>query len=517
MVDIGGIGIFARLTEVSLPRRDVVSLTQVEDSVVPEAPIGRVQLLATVRLDGIYVRGLVRHPRFGDAVYTASDDVLSCVVSAGSLAAWAGEPIVQLGRLTAGDSVKVALPASGIFGRHLAVLGATGAGKSWTLTHLMEEVGRLGGRLLLIDATGEFHTMGDQAGHIAFGSTDEEPQATQLASLPHYLMSESDRTAFLRPAGASQLPKMRSAIRSLRLAAALGDSHALISDGTIPKARLPRAPFEKAALEQNSIVEDSSSVFDLRKLAEQLRLECIWETDQRQSDRFGDYNNNELGYCNSLISRVRDFSETPEVMSILDAQTRSVFTLIDYWLREGKRPVLRLSLKNMTFSHSLREIVVNAIGRWLLAEARAGRFKGRPVVVAVDEAHQFFGRSVGDDLAPTNLDSFEVIAKEGRKYGLTVCMATQRPGDLPGGVLSQVGALIVHRLADKRDRDRVESASSELDQSAMKLLPALTPGEALLVGAAFPVPLPVKIARPQHEPSSQGPNYATGWSTPSPP
>ena len=140
--------------------------------------------------------------------------------------------------------------------------------------------------------------------------------------------------------------------------------------------------------------------------------------------------------------------------------------------------------------------------------ARGGAFLGNPLVVAVDEAHQFFGKTVGDEFAQTQLDAFDLIAKEGRKYGLTICLATQRPGDIPAGVLSQAGMLLVHRLADRRDRERVEEACSELDSTATRLLPSLIPGEALLVGADFPVPLPVRVTPPASPPASRGPQFS---------
>ena len=67
--------------------------------------------------------------------------------------------------------------------------------------------------------------------------------------------------------------------------------------------------------------------------------------------------------------------------------------------------------------------------------------------------------------------------------------------------------MLVHRLADRRDRERVEEACSELDQTATKMLPSLIPGEALLVGADFPIPLPVQVAPPDHIPMSSGPSF----------
>lgn len=110
------------------------------------------------------------------------------------------------------------------------------------------------------------------------------------------------------------------------------------------------------------------------------------------------------------------------------------------------------------------------------------------------------------------MNAFDSIAKEGRKYGLTVCLATQRPGDLPAGVLSQVGMTVVHRLADGRDRQQVEQAAAELDHSATRLLPGLVPGEAILMGVDFPVPVSVHVSRPLAPPASEGPRYEN-WGT----
>jgi DNA helicase HerA-like ATPase len=178
---------------------------------------------------------------------------------------------------------------------------------------------------------------------------------------------------------------------------------------------------------------------------------------------------------------------------------------------ESDDPILRVSLRHLPFTNHLREIVVDAIGRRLLEDARKRRFADRPLLVAVDEAHQFFGRTVGDDILSAHLEQFETIAKEGRKYGLVLCMATQRPADLPAGVLSQAGMLLVHRLGDGRDREHIERASTELDRSAAGMLPALIPGEALFVGVDFPVPVAVRVAPPLRKPESEGPRFSSGW------
>jgi DNA helicase HerA-like ATPase len=504
IVDVGGVGIVGRISEVWVDSRDRSRISKASSSDVSVQPVGRVQLLATLRLDGTRVRGIERFPRLGDSVYSAPPDVLETLISE------VAEPTktrLSLGTLANHPEVAVNLDPSRLFGRHLAILGATGSGKSWTVAHLAEEIAGAHGKMVLIDATGEFHTLRGDTTHVSIGASAED------CSLPHTDLDEADLNAFLRPSAGSQLPKLREAIRSLRLAHALGMDHPLVDDdGCITKAEKPRKDFFDARRERATTVEARGSAFDLKLLPKQIECECIWAHDRYHDENFGGTAQNDLGYCTSLITRIEDLIQTPEVTLILtpDPGAISVSGEIDKFLQDDSKRILRISLRDLPFAQHLREITVNSIGRHLLSAARAGKFKAAPLVAAVDEAQQFFGKTIGDDVVTTRLEHFEAIAKEGRKYGLTVCMATQRPSDLPAGVLSQAG-LLVHRLGDGRDRSYVEEASSELDRAATRLLPGLTPGEAIFVGVDFPVPVSVQVESPIRKPESDGPNYEAGW------
>jgi len=104
-----------------------------------------------------------------------------------------------------------------------------------------------------------------------------------------------------------------------------------------------------------------------------------------------------------------------------------------------------------------------------------------------------------------------LIAKEGRKFGLNICLATQRPRDITEGVLSQVGTMIVHRLTNDRDREVVERACGEIDRAASAFLPNLKPGEAAIIGNDFPIPLTIQINEPTTPPQSSGPDFQKSW------
>lgn len=517
IVEAGGRGIFGRLIEVA--RIGAVGGTSDRDRrESARGNLGRVQLLSTVESSGRAQRGVAVYPRLGDRVFAASEEAVRAVIS--GIETHQGTHEIDMGTLTVGNGIRVGIPAEKLFGRHTAVVGATGSGKSWTLSHLAVSASEIGGRMILIDATGEFRSLGARARHLVLGSTDGEPNSN-LVSVPHWHMRETDRNAFISPSSGSQLPKLRSAIRSLRLrhlldleanAAAKNElSHHLQTDGLFTKANQDRRAYDKAQRYFAKPIESPYSQFSLRHLARQLLEECVWSTDQQRPDCFGPVDANSQGYASTLVSRIEDLVQTPEVMSVVEDQDGpSLLSEIKQWLATQEAGILRISLRNLTFSHNLREIIVNVLGHALLSMARRGDFHSNPVVVALDEAHQFFNVTVGEETT-SHLDGFDLIAKEGRKYGLTVCLATQRPGDLPTGVLSQVGMLVVHRLADGRDRQRVEQAAAELDLSAMKLLPGLVPGEAIFMGVDFPVPVSVRVRKPKFPPESDGPQYSSGW------
>ncbi|MFN4209281.1 MAG: ATP-binding protein, partial [Devosia sp.] len=109
-------------------------------------------------------------------------------------------------------------------------------------------------------------------------------------------------------------------------------------------------------------------------------------------------------------------------------------------------------------------------------------------------------KSVGDEINKVQLDTFGLIAKEGRKYGLTCLLATQRPRDVPADVLSQIGMFFVHRLINDRDQGVVINASGAIDASVAAFLPNLREGEALMVGSHAIMPLPIQVRPPDHTP-----------------
>ncbi|HEX2956211.1 MAG TPA: ATP-binding protein [Chitinispirillaceae bacterium] len=194
-----------------------------------------------------------------------------------------------------------------------------------------------------------------------------------------------------------------------------------------------------------------------------------------------------------------------------DTDNASLIKEVETTLKDANCKLLRIDLSGIPFEYKAREIISNVIGRFLLNQARKNAFEGKPLIVFLDEAHNFLGKTVGGEDTVAKLDALELIAKEGRKFGLNICLATQRPRDITEGVLSQVGTMIVHRLTNDRDREVVERACGEIDRAASAFLPNLKPGEAAIIGNDFPIPLTIQISEPVIHPRSKGPDFQKAW------
>ncbi len=363
----------------------------------------------------------------------------------------------------------------------------------------------------MLDPTGEFADMGNVDEVFVF---DVPTGAARRVHFPYRQITEDDLFSLFRPSGQSQGPRLREAIKSLKLVAASAaapSAGVFVDNGLVEKAGRPRAPYFNALHAHAAQLHDPACDFDITNLAEQVKNECVWASSQGNSAAFGNTDQTSLGYCESLIARINTLLGSRELECIFKTNGTSLVTELRAFLADDSRDISVISFKDVRFEHNTREILLNVIGRFLLAEARAGAFRTSPLVVFLDEAHQFLGRSVGDEHSTVKLDSFGLIAKEGRKYGLTCVLATQRPRDIPQDVMSQLGTLFVHRLTNDQDRETVERACGDLDRGAAQFVPMLAPGEAVVIGPDIPAPVPLFIHPPKYPPDSKGPEFQSFW------
>ena len=472
-----------------------------------------VKLLASINTATASITpGAREFPAVGAHVHRPPRDVVRAISEdRTSLKDDVGEEVrLNLAHSSRYDSLEVAFPPEKLIGRHLAVVGSSGGGKSCTVARMIEQCALHRSKVLLLDLTGEYETLEGPVFHVHLGSAHRDGLISSATSLPFYELTEADLVAVLEPENALQLSKLRAAIRTLKL---LHLEPKLGTDGVFPKAHKEKRVYDQAMDDFKHELENPQNLFDIYRLALQLELECVdVYRSQTETGFWGGINHDDLAAVSGLIHRAQEILTRGDLAAIFVPHAApSLIATLDTFLSDDNFAVLRISCESLPSIHHVREIVANAIGRRMLELGRQRVFMERPSLLVVDEAHQVLHPTVSQFARDFPLDAYQIIAKEGRKYGLSLCVSTQRPGDIPEDILSQVGTFIVHRLVGSSDRAIVERATGACDKAMLEDLPALTPGEAIILGSAFTRPLRVHIRLPDNQPVSHGPNYQRLW------
>ncbi|XID75483.1 ATP-binding protein [Alkanindiges sp. WGS2144] len=507
-----------RITEVKLPERDRTEVTQDYDGKGGLDAIGFVQLLGSVDLNNLKVQaGVVSYPRLGDRVYAAPSILLALIPSLlnSGVEDCGDDPdsalLIELGEVTGELGCKIRVSPEKLFGRHCAILGSTGGGKSWTTAKIIEECAKFkNAKIIVIDATGEYRGLDEgYTGHYHLCSPLSVHPSSVPILIPPTNFVESDFVALFEPSSKVQAPKFKEAIKSLRLVELVPSL--ANNKGYLSKINLPKKPYNDALKKDGNYkrVDNPGLSFNVDLLPLQIKEECCRNDSSEGWGKLDDFN---FSACLTLLTRIYYVINAPSFKAVFNKEEKlDDFDTVFNSFFEGNKKIFRLCLSDVSYEFNAREIISNVIGRKLLELAREGKFKERPLVVFVDEAHNFLGKKIGLEEHAAKLDAFELIAKEGRKYGLNICLTTQRPRDITEGVLSQMGTLIVHRLTNDKDREVVERACGELDRTATAFLPNLKQGEVALVGVDFPIPMSVQVDKPNARPKSDGADFQKNW------
>ena len=159
------------------------------------------------------------------------------------------------------------------------------------------------------------------------------------------------------------------------------------------------------------------------------------------------------------------------------------------------------------------DVVVSVLCRLIFEFALwSDRERAPPLLLVCEEAHRYVPRDDQAGFAPTRR-AISRIAKEGRKYGLSLCLVTQRPADLSVSSLSQCNTIFALRLGNEHDLEFVRHAVPDSSRWLADALPALNTQEALVLGDGVPVPLHIRFMdlAPDERPASTTPPFATAW------
>lgn len=148
---------------------------------------------------------------------------------------------------------------------------------------------------------------------------------------------------------------------------------------------------------------------------------------------------------------------------------------------------------------------------WMDKDAR------HPLTIVCDEAHLYLPvRDAAEAAEKRALEAFERIAKEGRKYGVSLLVVSQRPSDVSRTILSQCNNFLVLRLTNDQDQSVVKRLLPESMVGITDILPLLDLGEALLLGDSILLPTRIKLDKPTIAPESATRQFWSDWANQEP-
>ena len=338
---------------------------------------------------------------------------------------------IKLGALVNQSDVEVNVEANPILSRHLAILAMTGAGKSNTVAVLIDQLLGYSVPVFIFDMHGEYKDAEFPNGNVNVIKPKINPQYMTFYEIKKLVNIPSN--------GYIQERHFRRAFKKAK---------EMLSDGVAHTNNVLQIIYD--ILEADSQVEGSDKqIVDV--------MNKIDDSMDRYSNLFDQYTGNILTSIKKAHANVLDLSQVDESVASV---------LVSHILRNS----LQRS-KNAAHSGNKKELLDNSI------------------FFILEEAHI---------LAPNKRDSdskrwIQRVAREGRKFGLGLCLVSQSPKTVDHDALSQMNNMIILRLVEPEDQRHVQSASESLSQDLINQLPSLNVGEAIVLGLMTRVPTLVKI------------------------
>lgn len=449
--------------------------------------IARLTPIGSIKANAQFDRGVGRYPTTGAEVHAiGSADVAKMFDRFQSKG-------FSVGTVATHPALKVCLDASNLFGRHFAILGQTGSGKSWTVAALVQRTVAVMPRahIIILDLHGEYcWKREDGARHYAFDEAIVRHVDARELEIPYWLMTYAELCDLLidrtEQAAHNQTAFFRDTLRQLR-------------------------EKEITPLGLNRITVDTPVFFSLEELIKVVREKntemVAGARGPRQGDMFGDFDR----FLVRLESRMNDlrydFLLKPKVRT---NSSSLVGMLRDFvGLGDQKAAVTVIDLSSVPFD--VRPTVAAQIGR-LAFEFNYWNPKYRefPILLMCEEAHAYIPRASESQFAGSR-QSMERIAKEGRKYGVGLAVVSQCPHEVSETVLAQCGTFICLRVTNPDDQSYVRSLVPESEGDLVNVLAGLGRGEVLVLGEAVPLPTRLQFDRPDPAPNSDDVDFFTQW------
>ena len=407
------------------------------------------------------------------------------------------EHALAVGHYTLDPTATAFLDGDKFFQRHAALLGSTGSGKSWTVATILERAARLpSGNLIVLDLHGEYGQLSYARQLRVPGPDDLEKPESGLLFLPYWLMNAEeiiamfvDRSEFT--AHNQNMVLQREIEQEKRAFLTQQNQNDILPALTV----------------------DSPVPFALDKVVatiEALNTQMVQGSrGLKQGDFYGQFGR----FLARIDRRLKDkrygfLFQAPRTLHTYKAFHTLARQLLDFSDDRSRIKVIDFSEVPADALPIMLGIVARLVYYlqfWMPNEKR------HPVALICDEAHIYLPRERGNPNEQRAIECFEKVAKEGRKYGVSLVVVSQRPSDVNETILSQCNNVVALRLTNSNDRSVVQRLMPESLAALLDVLPILDVGEALVVGDAVLLPSRIQMNPPGETPKSATIDFWTEW------
>ena len=415
-------------------------------------------------------RGVTRYPNPGVMVFPVSTADLKQIYAADDRAT------IEIGTVFPTRDIRASLYIDAMLGKHFALLGSTGTGKSTSAALILHKICELApqGHIVMVDPHGEYSA--------AFKTNGAIYDVSNL-QMPYWLMNfEEHCEVFVTTSGSER--QIDADILAKCLLAARG------------KSRLGQ--------EISKLTVDAPIPYLLSDLTNLIQLEM------GKMDRAGDT----APYLR-LKTKIDEIKADPRYgfmfSGMLVADTMSSFISQVFRLPGDGKPISIIDVSGVP--SEITSVVVAVLARMVFDFAIWSRNEPqRPILLVCEEAHRYIPNERNADNSSVGR-ILSRIAKEGRKYGVSLGLITQRPSDLAEGVLSQCGTIISMRLNNDRDQAFVRAAMPEGARGFLDSIPALRNRECIICGEGVAIPIRVAFdaLEENKRPASDDPIFSQLW------
>lgn len=449
--------------------------TQMDDNAImeelqqPSLKVIECSILGSV-IDGDFRQQIDRYPSTDVYICNISDEDFANMIFSGC-----SNDIFEIG-LYAGHDVVAYIDGNKFYQRHSCIVGNTGCGKSETVTKIIEETAKLPGtNIVIFDIHGEY----SQLSYVDSIKMGEVP-------FPIWMLGFADMVA--------NVLKVKE-------------------DSTVVMSALRKAYYiQRKNGNENKPV--SFHFYAMMNCLKYLNEEMIGSGEfYKSGDKAGqekktkgDYN----GKLSSILNTMETLYSDKRYEFLFEAKGEDYLSDFFNRIMGGGKPVKNIDLSGIP--HDIAVLIIGAITK-LIYNIQIMQKDTRPITLVCDEAHVYIPTDFQLTAAQRRMvEIFENIAKEGRKFGITLFVASQRPSELNKTIMAQCANYIVMKLNNENDKSMIKGMMPAGSVDVIETTTMFSPGDCLVVGDACPIPLKIHVELAKERPQSRTIDFWDEWS-----